>query len=156
MPEAKTGTALQVLELLLEYFGVDGARWTRDRYDDGHGRRCLAGALNYVRLEHRIPTDNAEDFLNEARRQAVPHRQGGHVHSNDRCQNFAELPLIIASARVLALREEERARAAAAVERWLLAELERERAVKAAAGDKHTMYRRVPGETVIAPARLAA
>jgi hypothetical protein len=35
MPEAETGQAVQVLGLLLEYFGERGKRWTRDRYDDG-------------------------------------------------------------------------------------------------------------------------
>ena len=45
MPEAETGQALQVLDLLLDYFGDDGERWTRDHYDDGDGRRCLVGAL---------------------------------------------------------------------------------------------------------------
>jgi hypothetical protein len=96
---------VQVRDLLLEYFGEDGTRWTRDRYDDGHGRRCLVGALNFVRLEHRVSTDNAEDFLNEALRQAVPHRQGRLVHFNDRCQNFAKLRSVIVRARALALGE---------------------------------------------------
>ena len=50
MPEAETGQAVHVLDLLLEYFGEQGERWTRDRYDDGDGRRCLVGALHYFAL----------------------------------------------------------------------------------------------------------
>jgi hypothetical protein len=49
MPEAETGQAVQVLDLLLEYFGDRGERWTRDRYDGGDGRRWLVGALSYLR-----------------------------------------------------------------------------------------------------------
>jgi hypothetical protein len=41
MPQAETGKAVQVFDLLLEYFGEEGERWTRDRYDDSDGRRCL-------------------------------------------------------------------------------------------------------------------
>jgi hypothetical protein len=39
MPEPEIGKALQLLDLLLEYFGEDGAYWTSDRYHDGNGRR---------------------------------------------------------------------------------------------------------------------
>jgi hypothetical protein len=56
MSEAETGKAVQVLDLLLEYFGERGERWTRDRYD-GDGRRCLVGALSYLRGKHRIPSE---------------------------------------------------------------------------------------------------
>ena len=55
MPEAETGKAVQVLDLLLEYFGDRGERWTRDGHDDGDGRRCLVGALNYLRGKHPHP-----------------------------------------------------------------------------------------------------
>ncbi len=48
MPEADTGKALRMLDLLLEFFGENGEHWTRGRYDDGHGRRCLIGALQYA------------------------------------------------------------------------------------------------------------
>jgi hypothetical protein len=60
MPEADTGKAVRMFELLLEFFGENGAHWTRGRYDDGHGRRCLIGALYYLRREHRIPSGGAE------------------------------------------------------------------------------------------------
>ena len=77
MPEAETGKAVQVLDLLLEYYGEQGERWTRDRYDDGDGRRCLVGALSYLRGKHRVPSESAECFLHEAMKQGRPHRRGG-------------------------------------------------------------------------------
>ena len=77
MPDAETGKAMQVLGLLLEYFGEQGERWTRDRYDDGDGRRCLVGALSYLRGKHRVPSESAECFLHEAMKQGPPYRRGG-------------------------------------------------------------------------------
>ena len=103
MPEAETGKAVQVLDLLLEYFGDQGERWTRDRYDDGDGRRCLVGALTYLRGKHRGPSESAECFLHEAMKQGLPHRRGGLVYFNDRCRSFAELRSVILEARTLAL-----------------------------------------------------
>jgi hypothetical protein len=159
MPEAETGKAVQVLDLLLEYFGDRGERWTRDRYDDGDGRRCLVGALSYLRGKHRVPSESAECFLHEAMKQGLPHRRGGLVYFNDRCRSFTELRSVILEARTLALGEAERERGAAAVERWLLAELEWERAARAAAANEQAVYilsPRAPGETTNAPERLAA
>ena len=72
MPEAETGQAVQVLDLLLEYFGEQDERRTRDRYDDADGRRCLVGALSYLRGKHRIPSESAECFLHEAMKQGLP------------------------------------------------------------------------------------
>jgi hypothetical protein len=159
MPEAETGQAVQVFDLLLEYFGEQGERWTRDRYDDGDGRRCLVGALHYLRCQHRVSSETAECFLHEAMQQGRPYRRGGLVYFNDRCRSFAELRSVIVDARALALGEAERERGAAAVERWLRAEVERERGTKAAAGDKRATYilsLRAPDDTAIAPERLGA
>ena len=159
MPEAETGKAVRVLDLLLEYFGEQGERWTRDRYDDGDGRRCLVGALSYLRGKHRIPSESAECFLHEAIKQGLPYRRGGLVYFNDRCRSFAELRAVIVEARTLALGETDRQRAAAAVERWLLAEVQRERAAKVAAADKRATYILSPGapdEAAAAPMQLAA
>jgi hypothetical protein len=44
MPEADTGEAVRMLELLLEFLGENGAQWTRGGYDDGHGRRSPLSA----------------------------------------------------------------------------------------------------------------
>ena len=76
--------AVQMLDLLLEFFG-DGARWTRGHYHDGHGRRCLVAALEYLRGKHRIASQAAARFLEEA----VP-GQFGLVFLNDcYCQTCA-------------------------------------------------------------------
>jgi hypothetical protein len=53
----------------------------------------------------------------------------------------------------------ERERAGEAVRRWLLAEIEKERNARAAAGDRRETYilcPRAPGEAASEPARLAA
>jgi hypothetical protein len=63
-------------------------------------------------------------------------RTFGLVYFNDRrCHSFAELRSVITKARVLALGEAERERAAAAVERWLLAAMDEERTARVSAGD---------------------
>jgi hypothetical protein len=66
MSETDTGEAVQVLDLLLEFVGESGAHWTRGRYHDGHGRGRLIGALDYLRRKHRVPSEGAEYFLQEA------------------------------------------------------------------------------------------
>ena len=66
MSETDTGKAVQVLDLLLEFFGKSGELWTRGRYHDGHGRPCLMGALDYLPRKHRVPSEGAEYFLQEA------------------------------------------------------------------------------------------
>jgi hypothetical protein len=133
MRAGNTNEAVQMLNLLLEFF-ENGARWTRGLYQDGHGRRCLIGALDYLRREHRVPSDTAVYFLQEA----LPHRTFGLIYFNDRrCGSFAELRSVILKARALALGEAERDRAAAAVERWLLAALKAGRTARVAAGDDH-------------------
>jgi hypothetical protein len=159
MPEPETAKAVQVLDLLLEFFGKRGEHWTRDRYADSDGRRCLVGALSYLRGKHRIPSESAECFLHEAMKQGLPHQRGGRVYFNDRCQSFVELRSLIVEARALALGEAERERGGAAVEHWLLAELERERAARATAANEQATYilsSRSPGKTTNAPEHLAA
>jgi len=159
MPQAETGKAVQVLDLLLDYFGERGERWTRDRYDDGDGRRCLVGALHYLRCQHRVSSESAECFLHEAIKQGRPYRMGGLVYFNDRCRSYAELRSAIVEARAIALGEAERERGAAAGERWLRAEVEWERAAKAAVADKratHILSSGSPSETTDTPKRLAA
>jgi hypothetical protein len=47
MPEVKTGEAVQLLDLMVEYF-EDDAPWIRGQFYDGHGRRCLVGAIHYL------------------------------------------------------------------------------------------------------------
>jgi hypothetical protein len=64
----------------------------------------------------------------------MPRRTFGLVYFNDRrCRTFTELRSVITEARALALGEVERQRAAAVVERWLLAALDEERTATVAA-----------------------
>jgi hypothetical protein len=133
MFEAETGDAVRLLNLLLAFF-ADEARWTRGRYHDGDGGRCLVGAVDHLRRKHRIASDGAVSFLAEA----MPRRGTALVYFNDHhCGSVAELRRVIVKARALALGEAQRRREAAAVGRWLLAELARERAAPTAAGGGH-------------------
>src|SRR5215472_6895402 len=54
MLKAQIAQAVQLLDLMLEYFADDG-HWTRGRYDDGDGGHCLVGALLHLSREHRLP-----------------------------------------------------------------------------------------------------
>ena len=55
MPEAEIAKAVQLLDLMLEFFADDG-HWPRGRYDDGNGGHCLVGALLHLSRQHRLPT----------------------------------------------------------------------------------------------------
>jgi hypothetical protein len=144
MPEAEIAKAVQLLDLMLEFFADDG-HWTRGCYDDGSGGHCLVGALLHLSRKHRLPTTPAIALLQDA----MPRPGLPLVHFNDtRCGSIAELRSVIRKARSLAHDNVERERAAAAVKTWLLAQIE-----KKGAG-------RVPnvGESnePLAPERLAA
>jgi hypothetical protein len=128
MPEAEIAKAVQLLDLLLEFF-ADHGHWTRGCYDDGNGGHCLVGALLHLSREHRLPTAPAIALLQDA----MPRPGLPLVHFNDtRCGSVAELRSVILKARRLAGDDAERERAAAAVKTWLLAQIEKKRATPAA------------------------
>src|SRR6266478_9852153 len=52
MPEAQIARAVQLLDLMLNFFAHDG-HWTRGSYDDGNGGHCLVGALMHLSRKHR-------------------------------------------------------------------------------------------------------
>ena len=129
MPEAEIGKAVQLLDLMLEFF-TDEAHLTRGRYDDGHGGHCLVGALLHLSREHRLPSAPAIALLQDA----MPRPGLPLVHFNDnRCGTVAELRSVIVKARRLAHDTAERERAAAALKAWLLAQIEKVQAATAAA-----------------------
>jgi hypothetical protein len=123
MPEAKIAQAVQLLDLMLEHFADDG-HWTRGRYDDGNGGRCLVGALLHLSRTHRLPGAPAVALLQDA----MPTPGLPLVHFNDTCcGSVAELRSIILKARRLAGDHAEQERAAAAVKTWLLARIAKKR-----------------------------
>ena len=141
MPEAEIAKAVQLLDLMLEFF-ADNGHWTRGRYDDGNGGHCLVGALLYLSRKYRLPTTPAIALLQDA----MPRPGLPLVHFNDtRCGSIAELRSVILKARSLAHDNVERERAAAAVKTWLLAQIEK----------KGTAPVATPKEP-LAPERLAA
>jgi hypothetical protein len=128
MREAEIAKAVQLLDLMLEFF-ADDDHWTRGRYDDGNGGHCLVGALLHLSRKHRLPTAPAIALLQDA----MPRLGLPLVHFNDtRCGSVAELRSVILKARRLAHDHAEKERAAAAVKIWLLAQIEKKRAAPAA------------------------
>src|SRR5271169_4674340 len=99
MPEAEIAKAVQLLDLMLEFFADDG-HWTRGSYDDGNGGHCLVGALLHLGRKHRLPTAPAITLLQDA----MPQPGLPLVHFNDtRCGSVAELRSVIVRACRLAL-----------------------------------------------------
>jgi hypothetical protein len=134
MPEAETGKAAQLVDLLLKFFANE-RHWLRGGYHDGHGRRCLINAVHHLGNKHGLPCDPVMSALDEA----LPERRVGLVIFNDQhCCSIAELRTLILKARAIAIRNDEHERAAAALERRLLREIEEERAAQSAAGDDHS------------------
>ena len=107
MLEADIGKAVQLLDLMLEFF-ADDLNWTRGSYDDGHGGHCLVGALLHLSREHRLPAKPVISLLQDA----MPRPGLPLVHFNDRrCGSAAELRSVILKARRLANDHAERERA---------------------------------------------
>jgi hypothetical protein len=132
MPKVEIAKAVQLLDLMLEFFADDG-HWTRGCYDDGNGGHCLVGALLHLSRRHRLPAAPAIALLQDA----MPRPGLPLVHFNDtRCGSAAELRSVILRARRLAQDDAERERAAAAAKTWLLAQIEKKRdALPAAFGE---------------------
>ena len=146
MRDAEISGAVQLLDLMLEFFADDG-HWTRGRYDDGNGGHCLVGALMHLSREHRLPRAPAFALLQDA----MPRPGLPLVHFNDMCcGGVAELRSIILKARRLADNHAEQERAAAAVKSWLLSQIEKKRPVPAAATADTAR------DVSFAPKRLAA
>ena len=123
MSEVEIAKAVQLLDLMLEFFADDG-HWTRGCYDDGNGGHCLVGALLHLSREHRLPRAPAIALLQDA----MPRPGLPLVHFNDnRCGSAAELRSVILKARSLAHDHAEQDRAAAAAKAWLLAQIRNKR-----------------------------
>jgi len=128
MSQADIDKAVQLLDLMLEFFADDG-HWTRGSYDDGKGGHCLVGALLHLGRKHRLPTAPAIALLQDA----MPRPGLPLVHfNNTRCGSAAELRSVILKARRLAHDDAERERAAAAVRAWLLDQIRKRRSASAA------------------------
>ena len=120
---AQIAQAVQLLDLMIEYFADDG-HWTRGRYDDGYGGHCLVAALLHLSRKHRLPRAPAIALLQDA----MPRPGLPLVHFNDTCcGSVAELRSIIIKARHLAGDHAEQERAAATLKTSLLAQIGKKR-----------------------------
>jgi hypothetical protein len=123
MPHVDTAKAVQLLDLMIEFFADDG-RWTRGSYDDGKGGHCLVCALLHLGRKHDLPTAPAIALLQDA----MPRPGLPLVHFNDtRCGSATELRSVILKASRLAHDDAEQERAAAAVRAWLLDQIRKRR-----------------------------
>jgi hypothetical protein len=113
MRQRDPAKAVEVLDLLLEFF-ADGALWLqRGFHDPEDGSRCLVSALNHVRRKHGITGDGTGFYLLEI----MPQRAKHLIEFNDTCRDFGELRAGLTLARAMALldwrRRRERERLAA-------------------------------------------
>jgi hypothetical protein len=109
MPADTTGKALQVLDLMLEFFADDN-HWARGCYHDRDGRHCLIGAVLHFTASHGLPRAPVMSLLEAA----LPRRQIGLIAFNDRLRrSAAELRSVILRARAVALENAKHERAAA-------------------------------------------
>ena len=145
MSETEIGKAVQLLDLMLNFF-ADDAHWTRGHYDDGQGGHCLVGALLHLSREHRLSAALAITLLQDA----MPRPGLPLVHFNDnRCVSVAELRSVILKARRLAHDHAERQRADTAIKTWLLDQIEKKRAdtaakeIRTTAPDEQTVSERL-------------
>ena len=146
MRDAEITKAVQLLDLMLEFFADDG-HWTRGCYDDGNGGHCLVGAVLHLSRKHCLPKAPEIALLQDA----MPRPGLPLVHFNDRCcGSVAELRSIILKARRLGDNHAEQERAAAAAKTWLLAQIGKKRSARPADSADA-----VPDEP-FAPERLAA
>src|SRR5215471_16667342 len=65
VPKAEISQAVQLLDLLLEFF-TDDDHWTRGCYHDGDGGHCLVGALLHLGCKHRLPAAPVMAYLQDA------------------------------------------------------------------------------------------
>ena len=128
MPQIEIDKAVQLLDLMLEFFADDG-HWTRGSYNDGKGGHCLVGTLLHLGRKHGLPSAPVIELLQHA----MPRPGLPLVHFNDtRCGSAAELRSVILKARRIAHDDNERKRAAAAAKAWLLDQIENRRSAPAA------------------------
>jgi hypothetical protein len=85
MRQVEIAKAVELLDLMLEFFADDG-HWTPGCYDDGNGGHCLVGALLHLSHKHRLPAAPAIALLQDA----MPRPGLPLVHFNDtRCGSAA-------------------------------------------------------------------
>jgi hypothetical protein len=93
--------AVQMLDQLAEFF-ENGRRWTRYKYHDDDGNRCLIGALRHLRAVMKMQGDGTGYYLREAQPQ---YRYKTIVDFNDTRDSYAQISELIERARRLAVAE---------------------------------------------------
>lgn len=108
MPDADSAArAVDMLDLLVEFF-EGGKYWTTGEFINDEEKRCLVGAMRYIRTAHNLHGAPIRHYLLRAMNRSV----WGHglMSFNDACRNFDELREVISKARELAVADIERQR----------------------------------------------
>ena len=108
MPQRNPEKAVQMLDMLLEFFGEDGRRWVAGEWRNDRGNRCLVGAMSHLRRVMNLKGDTAGDYLREVLPfcpKASPFAYGRILGFNDNCSSYDEIRAVILKARALAQAE---------------------------------------------------
>jgi hypothetical protein len=120
MPDqASALSAMRVIDLVLDFYGPDGEPWLQRAFRDRRKRRCLVGAIAYVRRKHGIGGDGASWYIYEVIRPQIYEvrpaakslwsesllRDRLIFYNDHRCKSFAELRAVLIKARIRAARE---------------------------------------------------
>ena len=106
--------AVEMLDMLLEFFGEDGRRWLTCNFHDEHGNRCLTAAMTHLRAVMKfraaIPPGNiSRKRVTRDALACVPRlgwsavRWNRLVDLNDYCPSYDQLREVIVRAREIAL-----------------------------------------------------
>jgi hypothetical protein len=93
--------AVQMIDLITAFFW-DGACWTRGEMYDEYGKRCLVGAMRYIRAQTGISGDRTAAYIRRAMG-AENHAETCLMEFNDSCHSYAEVAAVLRRAREFAL-----------------------------------------------------
>ena len=96
---------IQVIDKALEVLGPNGENWTQGESNDGHGKRCIMGAVRSARRMLRIKGDNTTGIILAAlgASTSTHYRPVEHIEDfNDGGRKFDEIAGLLIHARNLA------------------------------------------------------
>ena len=100
MPARDPAKAVQMLGMMLEFFGEYGHRWiTGGLFHNDYGGRCLVSAMAHLRAVNNLHGDPTRKYL----KRALPDPAQTLNDFNDDCRCFDEVRQVIERARRFAL-----------------------------------------------------
>jgi hypothetical protein len=96
---------IQIIEKALEVLGPNGENWTQGTSNDGHGKRCIMGAVRSARRMLRIKGDSTTGIILAALGGDPRYRPIDIIIDyNDSDREFEEIAALLAHARNIAAR----------------------------------------------------